>query len=399
MNSREIMSIEDAHNAKLYARKPISILRGSGTLVYDADGKEYVDCTGGYGTCIVGHAHPKVVEAITTQAHKLISCHSSTYNDARADFLAKLLEITPPELSRFFLSNSGAEAVECAIKLARKAIGKRKIVAIKGGYHGKTHGALSATWDSKYRRSFEPLVSDFVHIPFGNIEAAKQTITTDTAAVIFEPIQGEGGIRVSPVEWLRLLRDLTGDVGASLIADEIQSGSGRTGRMFACEHFDVTPDILCIGKGIASGLPVGITAASDQLMGTLTVGEHTGTFGGNPVVCAAGAATIDVLLEEHLVENAVEVGNYLKEQLSGLQREYSIIREIRGLGLMLAAEMRFDVHQIILDALERGVLMIDAGRNVLRFLPPICIRKVEVDKVIRTLQSIVGKEQLARLPS
>jgi len=169
--------------------------------------------------------------------------------------------------------------------------------------------------------------------------------------------------------------------------------------MFACEHYDVTPDILCIGKGIASGLPIGITAASDQLMGTLTVGEHTGTFGGNPVVCAAGAATIDVLLEEHLVENAIEVGNYLREQLSGLQGEFSIIREIRGLGLMLAAEMRFDVHQVILDALEGGVLMIDAGRNVLRFLPPICIRKIEVDKVIRTLQSIIGKEQLARLPS
>jgi acetylornithine/LysW-gamma-L-lysine aminotransferase len=328
-----------------------------------------------------------------------MSCHASTYNDARAELLTKLLTITPPRLNRYFLSNSGAEAVECAIKIARKSSGKRKIVAVRGGYHGKTHGALSATWEAKYRKSFEPLVSDFVHVPFGSEEAAKEAISNDTAAVLFEPIQGESGIRVPTREWLFALRDLAADTGALLIADEIQSGSGRTGKMFACQHWNITPDVLCIGKGIASGLPVGITASTDELMSSLAVGEHTTTFGGNPVVCAAASATIEVLVEEELVENAARVGAYMKEELLNLQKEFSIVREVRGLGLMLGVELRFDVLPIIQGALESGVLMLDAGRNVLRFLPPLCIREVEVDKVMQVLQSVVEKEQLARLPS
>jgi len=399
MISTEIKKIEDAHYAKFYARKQITIVRGNGVKVYDAEGREYLDCSGGYGTCLVGHAHPRVVEAVSTQSHRLISCHASTYNDARAQLLSKLLTITPPGLNRYFLSNSGAEAVECAIKIARKASGKRKIVSVRGGYHGKTHGALSATWDIKYRKSFEPLLSDFVHVPFGNEEAARETISNDTAAVLFEPIQGESGIRVPTREWLFTLRDLAHETGALLIADEIQSGSGRTGKMFACQHWDITPDVLCIGKGIASGLPIGITASTDELMGSLAVGEHTTTFGGNPVVCAAASATIDVLLEEELVENAAHVGGYMKEELFNLQKEFSIVREVRGLGLMLGAELRFDVLPIIQGALEAGVLMLDAGRNVLRFLPPLCIRQTDVDKAVQVLKSVVEKEQLARLPS
>ncbi len=399
MISTEIRRIEDVHYAKFYAKKPITIVRGNGVKVYDAEGREYLDCSGGYGTCLVGHAHPRVAEAISSQSHELISCHASTYNDARAELLRRLLTITPPSLSSYFLSNSGAEAVECAIKIARKATGKRKIVAVKGGYHGKTHGALSATWDAKYRKSFEPLVPDFVHIPFGNEEAAKEIVSSETAAVIFEPIQGESGIRVPPREFLPAIRDAAAETGALLIADEIQTGCGRTGMMFASEHWDITPDILCIGKGIASGLPIGITAASDELMSSLAIGEHTTTFGGNPIVCAAASATIDVLIEEELVENAARVGRYMKEELLSLQKEFSIIREVRGLGLMLATELRFDVLPIIHDALQAGVLMLDAGRNVLRFLPPLCIRETDADKVTKLLRSLVGKEQLARLPS
>ncbi|HKM75681.1 MAG TPA: aminotransferase class III-fold pyridoxal phosphate-dependent enzyme, partial [Candidatus Bathyarchaeia archaeon] len=260
MNIAEIQAMEDAHGAKVYAKKPVVIVRGSGVLLYDLEGNEYVDCAGGYGTCIVGHTHPKVVAAISEQAAKLISCHGSIYNDARASLFSKLLTIAPKELDRFFLSNSGAEAIECAIKISRKFDGRRKIVAFKGGFHGKTHGALSATWDARYRKNFEPLLPDFTHIPYGNSEAAKAEITKDTAAVLVEPIQGEGGIRPSPTDWLPLLKDLTRDTGALLVADEIQSGFGRTGKMFACEHYGVEPDILCIGKGIASGLPLSITA-------------------------------------------------------------------------------------------------------------------------------------------
>lgn len=317
--------IEDAHLARFYARKPITIVKGRGALVFDAEGREYVDCAGGYGTCIIGHAHPVVAEAIAQQAQKLISCHGSTYNDARAKLISKLTVILPTGFDRVFLSNSGTEAVECAIKLSRKSTGRRKIVAMKGGFHGKTYGSLSATWDSKYRKSFEPLVPDFVHIPFGNLEDAKTAISNDTAAVLVEPIQGEGGIRVPPPDWLPLLRDLTQDTGVQLVADEIQTGFGRTGRLFACEHFDITPDIMCLGKGIASGLPMAVTAANDRIMSSITVGEHSSTFGGNPIVCAAAEATINVLLEEHLVENAAKVGAYFKDQLLDLQKELRII--------------------------------------------------------------------------
>ena len=399
MNSSDIRMIEDAHSARFYARRPIAIVNGKGALVFDAEGKEYVDCAGGYGTCVIGHAHPVVVEAIAQQAHKLISCHGSTYNDARASLLSRLVTILPAGLSRVFLSNSGAEAVECAIKLARKSTGRRKIVAIKGGFHGKTHGALSATWDSKYRKSFEPLVPDFVHIPFGNFEGAKSAVSNDTAAVLVEPIQGEGGIRVPPPDWLPLLRDLAQDAGALLVADEIQTGFGRTGRMFACDHFGVIPDIMCLGKGIASGLPMGVTAASDRTMGFMAVGEHSSTFGGNPVVCAAAEATIRVLLEEQLVENAAKVGTHFKDQLLGMQRELRIIREVRGLGLMLGAELRFDVYSILQSTLQNGVLLLDAGRNVLRFLPPLSIRHEHVDRVVSCLRSILVEEQFAKLPS
>jgi len=391
--------IEDAYLARFYARKPITIVKGRGALVFDAEGREYVDCAGGYGTCIIGHAHPVVAEAIAQQAQKLISCHGSTYNDARAKLISKLTVILPTRFDRVFLSNSGTEAVECAIKLSRKSTGRRKIVAMKGGFHGKTYGSLSATWDSKYRKSFEPLVPDFVHIPFGNLEDAKTAISNDTAAVLVEPIQGEGGIRVPPPAWLPLLRDLTQDTGAQLVADEIQTGFGRTGRLFACEHFDITPDIMCLGKGIASGLPMAVTAANDRIMSSITVGEHSSTFGGNPIVCAAAEATINVLLEEHLVENAAKVGAYFKDQLLDLQKELRIIREVRGMGLMLGAEMRFDVHSILQKTLQNGVLMLDAGRNVLRFLPPLAIQHEHVDRVVSCLRSILVEEQLAKLPS
>lgn len=392
----EVREIEDSHYARYYARRPVTIVRGRGALLYDENDKEYVDCAGAYGACIVGHAHPKVAQAISDQAKKLIACHASTYNDARAQFVSKLSAIVPRELNRVFLSNSGTEAVECALKVVRKATGRRKIVAIKGAFHGKTHGALSATWDAKYRKDFEPLVPDFFHIPFNNDEIAKQTITNDTAAVFVEPVQGEGGIRVPSEEWVTLLSDLIHDAGGLLVADEIQTGFGRTGKMFSGEHFGLKPDILCLGKGIASGLPIGITAAKDETMSALSVGEHTSTFGGNPVVCAAASATIDVLLEERLVENAAKVGEKFKRGLLELMDKHHIMREVRGLGLMLAVETRFDVRGILTNALNEGVLMLDAGRNVLRFLPPLCIQTSQIERVVATLDTVLRKEELAK---
>jgi LysW-gamma-L-lysine/LysW-L-ornithine aminotransferase len=395
--SLDIKGAEDAHLAKFFARKPIAIVRGNGALLNDSEGREYIDCTGSYGTCIVGHAHPRVARAICEQASKLISCHASTYNDARAKFLLSIGSISPPGLDRVFPSNSGAEAVECAIKLARKKTGRRKIVAMKGGFHGKTHGALSATWDGKYRKSFEPLLSDFVHISFGDSEAAKMAVDNDTAAVLVEPLQGEGGVRVPPPDWLATLRDLASDHGALLIADEIQTGFGRTGKMFACDHYNVVPDVLCLGKGIASGLPIGLTIAGEDVMSSLSVGEHTSTFSGNPIVCAAAAATIQVLLDEDLVAKAQRNGDYLRSRLIEIALKNRIVREVRGLGLMLGVETRFDVHKILTDALGRGVLLLDAGRNIIRFLPPLCIDTGQIDRVVSTLGDCFEREGLEKI--
>jgi len=378
--------------ANVYAKKPLVITRGKGALVWDINGKQYIDCTGSYGVCIVGHCHPKVVEAVKKQAEKLISCHSSLYNDARSEFLQKITKITPKGLNKVFLANSGAEAVESAIKLARKFSGKPEIIAMMGAFHGKTMGALSATWDKKYREPFLPLVPEFKHVPSDNLERVREAVTEKTAAIIAEPIRGESGIRVPSDDFLPGLREICDEKGVLLILDEVQTGFGRTGKIFACEHWNIVPDILCVAKSVAGGLPLGVTIAKEDVMSSLKLGEHTTTFGGNPLVCAAACAAIDVLIEEKLAERAATLGAYFKEKLVDLQVKHKVVREVRGLGLMLGMELRFDVLQIILQAMDKGVLILDAGRNVLRFLPPLVIEKEQIDKVMAILDTILEEE-------
>jgi acetylornithine/LysW-gamma-L-lysine aminotransferase len=261
-----------------------------------------------------------------------------------------------------------------------------------GGYHGKTMGALSATWKEKYRRPFEPLVPGFKHVPRYNIQKVKEAITEKTAAVIVEPIQGESGIVVPPPDFLPSLRDLCDKTGVLLIMDEVQTGMGRTGKMFACEHWETSPDILCIAKSIAGGLPLGATLTTEDIASKLEVGEHTSTFGGNPISCAAAAATIDVILRENLLTHVEKVGRYFLERLKELQSRHRIVREARGLGLMLGLELRVEVLNAILEAIQRGVLLLDAGRNVLRFLPPFIITEKEVDEVTTVLDEILNGE-------
>ncbi|MEM2547013.1 MAG: aspartate aminotransferase family protein, partial [Candidatus Bathyarchaeia archaeon] len=318
VNEKEIMEIEDKLMANVYAKRPLVITRGKGALLWDINGKEYIDCAGSYGTCVVGHCHPKVVEAIKRQAETLIACHGSLYNDVRAELLQKIACIVPKSLNKIFLSNSGAEAVECAIKLARKFTGKPEIIAMMGAFHGKTMGALSATWDKKYRDPFKPLVPDFKHVPPDDVEKIKEAITDKTAAILVEPIRGEGGVRVTSDNLLRELRDICYERGILLIFDEVQTGFGRTGKIFAFEHWGVTPDILCLAKSVAGGLPMGVTIAKEEIMSSFKVGEHTSTFGGNPLACAAACAAIDVLISERLPERAAVLGKYFKEGLERL---------------------------------------------------------------------------------
>ena len=393
MNEKEIINLEEKLMANVYAKRPIVIAKGNGALVWDINGKEYIDCTGSYGVCIVGHSHPKVVEAVRRQAETLISCHASFYNDARSELLQKITQIAPKNLNKVFLANSGAEAVECAIKLARKFSGKPEIIAMMGAFHGKTMGALSATWDKKYREPFKPLVPEFKHVPPEDLEKVREAITEKTAAVLVEPIRGEGGIRVPPNGFLQGLREICDETGVLLIFDEVQTGFGRTGKIFACEHWNVVPDVLCLAKSVAGGLPLGITIAKENVMSSLNVGEHTTTFSGSPLVCAAACAAINVLIEEKLPERAAMLGRYFKEKLEVLRARHKIVREVRGLGLMLGMELRFDVLNIVLKCMERGVLVLDAGRNILRFLPPLVIEREHIDRVIDILDTVMEEEK------
>jgi acetylornithine/LysW-gamma-L-lysine aminotransferase len=353
VNEKEIIEIEEKLMANVFSKRPVTITRGRGALVWDIHGKEYVDCTGSYGVCIVGHSHPKVVDAIERQAETLISCHASFYNDVRSELLQKLVQIAPNGLNKVFLGNSGAESVECAIKLTRKFTGKPEIIAMMGAFHGKTMGALSATWNKKYREPFKPLVPGFKHVPPDNLEKVNEAITENTAAILAEPIRGEGGIRLPKNGFLQGLREICDEKNILLILDEVQTGFGRTGKMFACEHWDVTPDIMCLAKSVAGGLPLGVTFAKENIMSSFKIGEHSTTFSGNPLICAAACAAIDVVVEEKLPERAAKLGKYFKERLEELQAKHKIVRDVRGLGLMIGMELKFDVLNMFLPTTSK----------------------------------------------
>jgi LysW-gamma-L-lysine/LysW-L-ornithine aminotransferase len=396
VNSQEIIDAENKLMANVFAKRQIVITRGKAATLWDVNGKEYVDCMGAYGVALLGHCHTKVVAAIKEQAEQLICCHASLYNDKRSEFLQKLVAITPSGLNKAFLSNSGAESVECAIKLARKYSGKPEIIAMMGAFHGKTMGALSATWDKKYREPFLPLVPEFKHVPPDNLEKVKEAISEKTAAVLLEPIRGEGGIRVPPDGYLQGLRELCTEKGVLLIFDEVQTSFGRTGKLFGCQNWNVVPDVMTMAKPFAGGLPIGITVAKENVMSSLKLGEHSTTFSGGPLVCAAGCAAIDALVEEKLADRAATIGKYFKSQLEGLAVKHKIIKEVRGLGLMLGVELRFDVYNVIQRCAANGVLILDAGRNVLRFLPPLVITQAQIDTAISVLDKALEEEEHAR---
>jgi acetylornithine/LysW-gamma-L-lysine aminotransferase len=399
MNEKEIMDIESLYLANVFSKKPIVFTHGKGALLWDINGKEYLDCASSYGVAALGHCHPKNVNSIKTQAEQLITLHSCYYNDKRAEFIQKLVNITPKGLNKAFLSNSGAESVECALKLARKATGKPEIISIMGAYHGKTMGALSLTWDKKYREPFLPLIPDIKHVAPDNPEKIREAITDKTAAVIIEPIRGEGGIRVPPGNYLQQVREICNEKGVLLIFDEVQTSFGRTGKLFCCQNWNITPDIMCLAKPFAGGLPIGITIAREDLMSTLKIGEHSTTFSGSPLVCAAGCAAIDTLIEDNLTDKAADNGKYFKSQLEKIASKHKIVKEIRGLGLMIGIELRYDVYGVIMKALNKGVLVIDAGRTVIRILPPLIISKEQIDQVIKVLDEALGEEENERTSS
>lgn len=375
--------VEARYTSGVYGKRDVTIVRGEGAVVWDDHGKQYIDCTAGYGCANIGHAHPTLVRAIHRQAATLLSCQEAFYNDRRAELLQELNAITPPTLDRFFLCNSGAEANEAALKFARLATGRTGIVATQRGFHGRTMGALSATWEAAYRQPFEPLLPHVRHVPFDRLAAMDAAIDGSVGAVILEAVQGEGGVRPASPGYLAAVSALCQERGALLIVDEVQTGFGRTGRMFACEHEAIVPDLLSMGKSIAGGVPMGAVAIGPRVQG-LKPGTHGSTFGGNPLACAASIATIGVIRDERLAERAATVGARMRARLSSLNAP--LIREVRGLGLLLGIDLRDRVRPVLAELQERGVLALPAGATTLRLLPPLVIDDDQVERVLATIE-------------
>lgn len=387
------IEMEESHTSGVYAKRQLTIVRGEGAYLYDDAGNRYIDCVGGQGAANIGHAHPAVVTAIRDQAGTLLNCPEIFYNDKRAILLEKLTQLAG--MPRAFLSNSGAESVEAALKFAKLATGRKGIIATMRGFHGRTMGALSATWEPKYREPFEPGVPGYSHIPYNDLAAAEAAITDQTAAVMVEVVQGEGGVRPGDGEYFRALQALCHARGAMFIVDEVQTGFGRTGKMFAHQHYGLQPDLMPTAKSIAGGIPFGACLIGERV-GKLQPAMHGTTFGGNPLACAAAIATLDVLVNEDLPSRAAALGGFLMERLGDLPTRYrEKVREVRGLGLLFGIELRGKVAPVLKALQEKGVLALPAGLNVLRLLPPLVISKDDLEIVAQAIESVLAADTTA----
>ncbi len=377
-------TLEQAYALSVYPRRDIVLVSGKGARLYDEDGREYIDCASNVGVSNIGHGHQAVAKAIYEQYLTLGNCYSMFYNPVRARLAQKLAKLAPANLNRVFFCNSGAEAIEGALKFARSTTGRQEIIAAMRGFHGKTMGALAATWGPEYQKPFAPMMPGLKHVPFNNVAKLETALSQETAAVLLEIIQGEGGVRVGDKDYFRQVRELCNSNGAMLIIDEVQTGFGRTGAMFACERF-VTPDILCLAKSLAGGIPMGAVVCSDRI--NVPIKSHTSTFGGNPTACAAALASLEVIEKEGLIKNAETLGNYLIEQLRGLQSKK--IRDVRGLGLMIGIELKEKAGPYVQRLMEKGVIALLAGATVIRLLPPLVISKEDIDTVVSALEEIL----------
>jgi len=390
MSEFNTVAVEDQYCSGVTAHHPITIERGSGPYLWDAQGNRYIDCVAGYGTANVGHCHPKVTAAIQKQAAELVVCPGCQYNEVRARLLEKLVELAPGDINRVYLGNSGTESVEAALKFARLSTGRQGIVATKRAFHGRSMGALSATWESKYRDPYLPLVPGFSHVTYNDIEAMDAAITDETAGVILEVVQGEGGIYPGTGEYLRAVQQMCRERGAMFIVDEVQSGCARTGRFFACEHYDLEPDIICLAKSLAGGVPIGATLIGPRVE-NLAPSVHGTTFGGNPLAAAAALATIEVIEEEHLAERAEALGIMAKARLQ--QIESPLIREVRGLGLMIGVDLRVRPGKFVNALFDEGVMALTAGHTVLRLLPTLVIGEDDLMTACDAVERVLMAEE------
>ena len=365
-----------------FQRYGIKVVKGEGVYVWDDKGKKYLDFMQGFGVGILGHKNQAVIQAIYDQLNSLDICHGSLYNDARERFLEEFFKIAPKSLSKAFLSNSGAESVELALKLARKYTGKKGFISFTGAYHGKTFGALSVTYSEKYKEGFGPLLEPVRFLKYGDVEAINSADFNDIAGVIVEPIQGESGIVIPPDDFLPALREVTEKKGVPLIVDEIQSGMGRTGKWWAHQHWNIEPDIMTAGKGIGGGIPMGVTAVREEIASVIKVGEHSSTMGGNPIASAAGAATIKEVGK--LIDDVSSKGEMFVKGLKNIQSK--AVKDVRGKGLMIALDLRFRFKDVLFAQLKNGLISLYSGLTVLRYLPPYILSYRDIDDAIAIIE-------------
>jgi len=384
--TKNYLALEKTYALGVYAKKELVLVKGKNARLWDEHGNEYIDCVSGNGVANLGHANEKIAQAVSKQAARLITCSNMFYNDQRSLLLEKLIQITPANLNKTFLCSSGTESIEGAIKFAKFTTQKVEFICAEKAFHGRTTGSLSATFKPEYKGGFEPLLPGFNFVPFNDFHSLKECVNQNTAGIILEVIQGEGGINIGSADYFQKVRKLCDEMRIILIIDEIQSGFCRTGKMFACHHFDLEPDILCLAKSIAGGLPMGAVVCSGKI--DIPAGKHGTTFGGNPLCCAAANAAIDFMIENQLAEQAKEKGEYFTEKLK--THPLKKIQEIRGLGLMIGIELKEPAAPLISMLLEKGVLVFPAGANVIRALPPLTITYEDLDFVVEKLIEVLN---------
>ncbi len=380
-----IQELEQTYELGVYSRRDIVLVRGRGARLFDENGREYIDCAANVGVSNIGHGNEAVARAVHDQYLTLGNCYSMFYNPVRARLAEKLASLAPGNLNKVFFCNSGAEANEAAIKFARASTGRPEIIAAMRGFHGKTMGALAATWGPEYQKPFAPMLPGLKHVPYNNFAKLETAVGGATAAILLEVVQGEGGVRIGDKDYFQKVRQICDANGILLIIDEVQTGFGRTGTLFACEQF-VEPDMLCLAKSLAGGIPMGAVLCNDRIK--VPVKSHTSTFGGNPTACAAALASVDVIEKEGLVEKSKTLGEYFLKELRDIKN--SKIREVRGLGLMLGIELKEKAGPYVQKLTEKGVIVLLAGATVIRLLPPLVITKEEIDRVVEAVKETLG---------
>ncbi len=380
-DKNDIVKRESESIFQTYGRQDVLLVKGSGARVWDSEGREYLDFVAGIAVNSIGHCHPRMVEAVSRQAAALIHTSNLYYTENQVLLAEELKRLTG--MDRAYFCNSGAESIEAALKLVRRATGRAKIVAAEKAFHGRTLGALGLTYKAAYREPFRPL-REAQFVPYSDSEALKAAVSSETGAVILEPVQGEAGVYVPEGDYLETARDICDDRGALLILDEVQTGFGRTGRWFAKEHSGVVPDIICLAKAMAGGLPIGAMLARAGAAEAFQKGDHGSTFAGGPLICAAALATIEVIKEEKLVKRSEELGAYLKSEIEKLKP-----LEARGLGLMVGVDLDCDCKSLVEKALHKGVLINNTGEHTLRLIPPLVVTREEIDRVVEVIGELL----------